>query len=218
MSRFKSSVIGVATVAALLVSVPAFAQTATGTGTATTTGSTTKAHPDLTCGKIVELNADHAVLQTANKGNVRIALGDKTRFVARSFAAAHDGLKEGDYARAAGGDAQDGAAASLLYGEADFCGESRGGQKVREQGTVSAYTQNTVSVTDSSGDTIIWKFDTRTKFYFNGHLIQAPNFVKGEWIAVAGVHQVDTNAPTNTAPSDEPDYLALVVRLRGKAK
>src|SRR5947209_8476488 len=135
MSRFKSSVVAVATCAALLVSIPAFAQTTTTGGPSSTSGTT---HRDVTCGKIIELNSDHLLLATDAKGNVRILLGDKTRFVARSFGAATGGLKEGDYGAVAGGDGAGNPAKVLTFGDVDFCGKAKA-HHIRVTGTISAF-------------------------------------------------------------------------------
>jgi hypothetical protein len=210
MSRFKSSVLAVATSAALLVSIPAFAQT-TGTGSTPTSGTSTAAKRDVTCGKIIELGPDHAVLATDANGNVRILLGDKTRFIARSFGAATGGLKEGDFGAVAGGDGKDGPAHTFLFGDVDFCGKGHA-QRIRVSGTISAFAQNyvTVDANDAAKDSYTFRLTQTTKFYVNGKLVQVPDFSQGEAIAVVGVK----NAGEHAATPDDPDYTALVVRLR----
>src|SRR5438270_162721 len=107
MKRLPSVLTTAAACIALLAAIPSAGALAAGSGPgaqATSTASTSTQVPDRTYGKIIELAPDHAILQTRNSGNVRIKLGIATRFVAHSYVAAHDGLQQGNFALATGGD------------------------------------------------------------------------------------------------------------------
>jgi len=168
------------------VSTGAFAQTATGTSTT----APAKVRLDVTCGKITAISANRLSI-TADSGAAKsVAVGDATRYLARSLDAARHGLHEGDYARAASTEAN-GAARVVEWGEVDFCGLNQNRDQ-RFVGRVLSSTPNSITFADRAGDGVTTNFTQATKFYVAGKLSSTkPVFTSGERIQVLAHLEID---------------------------
>ena len=170
------------------VSTGAFAQTATGTSTT----APAKVRLDVTCGKITAISADRLSITPDSGAAKSVAVGDATRYLARSLDAARHGLHEGDYARATSTEAS-GAARVVEWGEVDFCGMNKSGDQ-RFVGRVLSSTPNSITFADRAGDGVTTNFTQATKFYVDGKLVQnPPAFTKGEVVRVLAHRESDNS-------------------------
>lgn len=177
-------------------SVICIALLGSGRGPSALAAGTPTATPTLnhTYGKIVEINAGRATLLTNAGKSAHIKLGEKTRFTARSFAAAAAGLKVGEFARATGGDDADSAPArTFFFGLEDF-GKPRQTNNQRIRGTVTFVQGNDLQIRDAGKDPVAVKLLATTKYFVAGKPVSSrPNLQLGTRVRILVHREVDNS-------------------------
>lgn len=192
MKRFLSTALITALCSTLLASASAFAAGAAPTAPATQATSTPTmlaAEARVTCGKLVDLDPNSALIKRANGTVVKVKLTDNTDYRPNNQAAAIAGLKQGDFVSARVSDGGEGFTQVLRYGLHDFCLRPN---EIIVEGKITDHSARTLTIAAKNGDPYIFELTNQTHYFVNGHPVaNRPDLDNGEAVRVKALREAD---------------------------